>query len=265
MQTCSESLFSRAYWRAAAEEFKNLRTLVFAALICALSVAVTPLFVPVGENLRVMFTFLIFSVGASVYGPLMAVLVGLVSDNLAFFLAPSGPWFFGYTLSTMVAGFWYGLVLYRRRPTMLRLFASRAVVNLLVNVAMGSIWSAVLYGKGYLYYLVKSLVKNTILLPFEVMLLGALFALVLPAFRRFGLLKGVTAEDLKKLRFGSSAALIFGLDLLLAGGAAAYFNTTVDAGSLYLILGICLAGLGLLLLLWHLLRGHLARKSAGKA
>ncbi len=249
----SESIFSRAYWRAAVREFKSLRTLVFAALICAIATAVTPLFVQVGDNLRIMFTFLIFSVGASVYGPVMAVLVGFVADNLGFFIMPSGPWFFGYTLSAMVSGFWYGLLLYRRKPTMLRLFFSRGVVNMLVNVVMGSVWSAVLYGKGYLYYLAKSLVKNSILLPLEVMLLGALFAMVLPAFRRFGLLKGVTAADLEKLRFGKSALMIFGLDLLLAAAAAAYFGTTVEKGRIYWILAICFAAVGLALLVLHLI------------
>ena len=136
---------------------------------------------------------------------------------------------------------------------MLRLFFSRGVVNMLVNVVMGSVWSAVLYGKGYLYYLAKSLVKNSILLPLEVMLLGALFAMVLPAFRRFGLLKGVTAADLEKLRFGKSALMIFGLDLLLAAAAAAYFGTTVEKGRIYWILAICFAAVGLALLVLHLI------------
>ncbi len=240
--------FSRAYWREAAGEFKKLRSLAFAALICALSLVIDPLFIPVGESLRIMFTFLIFSVGAWAYGPLMAVLVGLVSDNLAFFLAPSGPYFFGYTLSTMLAGFWYGLLLYRRSVTLLRLFSARAVVNLFINALLGSVWSAILYGKGYIYYLVKSLLKNTVLLPFEVMLLGALFALLLPALGRR---LGVSAAGAEKLRFGQGAAWIFGLDLLLAGGAAACFGSTMEAGQVYYILGAALAGAGLMLLLVH--------------
>ena len=38
------------------------------------------------------------------------------------------------------------------------------------NVLLGSVWKAMLYGKGYLYYLTSGAVKNTIMLPIEVFL-----------------------------------------------------------------------------------------------
>ena len=250
----SEHLFSGSYWRAAADAFRSLRMVVFAALICALTTVVTSLFIPVGENLRVMFTYLVVSVGAIVYGPLMAVAVGAVSDVLGFLLAPSGPWFFGYTLSSMVAGLCYGLVFFHRKPSVLRLFASRLIVNYGVNVTMGSLWSAMLYGKGYLYYLAKSLVKNTIVLPIEVLLLGAVFALVLPAFGRLGLLPRWTQADAARLRRNNTAAVVFGLDLLVAAMAAAYFSTTVEAGRFYQVFALCIAAAGTALLVGHALR-----------
>ncbi len=33
------------------------------------------------------------------------------------------------------------------------------------NVLLGSVWKAMLYGKGYLYYFTSGLVKNTTMLP----------------------------------------------------------------------------------------------------
>ena len=35
---------------------------------------------------------------------------------------------------------------------------------------LGSVWKAMLYGKGYLYYFTSGLVKNTTMLPIEVFL-----------------------------------------------------------------------------------------------
>ena len=44
------------------------------------------------------------------------------------------------------------------------------IINDGSNVLLGSVWKAMLYGKGYLYYLTSGAVKNTIMLPIEVFL-----------------------------------------------------------------------------------------------
>ena len=59
----------------------------------------------------------------------------------------------------------------------------RLCVNYIVNVGMGALWSSMLFSKGYLYYLTTSLVKNTVMLPVEVAVTAAFFALLLPAFK----------------------------------------------------------------------------------
>ena len=44
------------------------------------------------------------------------------------------------------------------------------IINYGSNVLLGSVWKAMLYGKGYLYYFTSGLVKNTTMLPIEVFL-----------------------------------------------------------------------------------------------
>ena len=53
---------------------------------------------------------------------------------------------------------------------------------------LGSVWKAMLYGKGYYYYFTTGLVKNTTMLPIEVLLMVLMFQLALPALARSGLL-----------------------------------------------------------------------------
>lgn len=225
-----QSILTPGYWRRAAGELKNLRRLMFAALMCALSIVVGALYVTVGENLRVYFTFFITAVGCAVYGPVMGAVVAAVTDTLNFMLFPSGAYFPGYLLSEMAAAVIYGLLLYRRKITVLRLFTAKFLVNYLVNVGLGSLWSQVLYGKGYLYYLVKSLIKNSLLLPLEVMVLAALFAMLVPVFSRLGLLPGHDKRDLDKLTISSSAFTVFALSCLIGGGCSFYYSTTVETG-----------------------------------
>ncbi len=240
---------SPAYWQSAAGEMKNLRRLIFAALICALCVVIGALYITVGDNLRVKFTFFVMAMGSAVYGPIMGLLVGGVSDVIGYLLFPSGAFFPGYTLSSMLGGLVYGLFLYRKKITVLRIFGAKFLVNYFINVFLGSLWSQMLFGKGYLYYLTVSLVKNTVLLPVEVIALSALFAVALPTFSRMGLLPGHEKRDLEKLTLGQSIFPVFGLDCLLAGGASIYYSTTLPtAGPAFLVLGIVLliAGASLL-------------------
>ena len=54
----------------------------------------------------------------------------------------------------------------------------------MVNVLMGSCWSAMLYSKGYLFYFTNSIIKNTLLLPLEIIGLIAVFNVILPLLNR---------------------------------------------------------------------------------
>ena len=252
-----QSTLSPAYWKSSWAELKNLKRLVFAALICALGVVIGALFLSVGDNLRVKFTFLVFSVGSAVYGPVLGLLVGAVSDILGYLLFPSGAFFPGYTLSSMLGCLIYALFLYRKKITVLRIFGAKFLVNYLVNVGLGSLWSQILYGKGYLYYMTTSFIKNTVLLPLEVILMAALFAVLTPAFSRMGMLPGHAQKDLEKLYFSSSAFTVFGLDCLVAAGASLYYSTRIETG----ILGFrILAGVLVLLGAGLLIAGPMRRK-----
>lgn len=251
------SIFAPSYWRAAWGEVKNLRRLVFAALICALGIVVGAFYVMVGENLRVYFTFFITAVGAAVYGPVMAMLVAAVTDTLNFILFPSGAYFPGYLLSEMVAGLIYALFLYRKKITVLRLFGAKFGVNYLVNVLMGSLWSQMLYGKGYLYYLVKSLIKNSLLLPFEVILLAALFSVLVPTFARFGLLPAHDKRSLQRLTVSASVFPVMGIDCIIGGLCSFYYSTTIETGIMvFRGIGIGLMVLGVVLMIVGAIRSR---------
>ena len=49
-----------------------------------------------------------------------------------------------------------------------------------VNILLGSLWSAVLFSKGYYFYMASSTVKNLMLLPVEVILLVLFYQVTLP-------------------------------------------------------------------------------------
>lgn len=56
--------FSKAYWRDAAMELKDIRILVFAALMIALRVALKSLGIPIAADLKINIAFFINALGA---------------------------------------------------------------------------------------------------------------------------------------------------------------------------------------------------------
>ena len=182
------SVFSPSYWTCAAGELRRPRQLAAAGLTAALSAVLSSLYIPVGLNLRVSAAFLAVAFGSMVFGPVVGIFAGLASDLVGYLLSPGGVFFPGYTLSTVLEFFFYGLFFYRRRLSVLRILAVKFLVDYGIHVGLGSLWSWMLYGKGYYYFFMKSLIKNTILLPIEVIALAAVFRVFLPILVREGIL-----------------------------------------------------------------------------
>ena len=178
------------YWVDARAQLKNVRMLTLAGIITAASIVLEsfPIYL-LGTSLKIYFSFLVISLGCYVYGPAVGILVGFANDTLGFLISSFGePYFPGYLITAMLSGLIYGTLLYRQRITLLRLVVVRLVINYGSNVLLGSVWKAMLYGKGYYYYFTTGLVKNTIMLPIEVLLMVLMFQLALPALARSGLL-----------------------------------------------------------------------------
>ena len=182
------SPFSPAYWRSAAAQIKKPRMLTLTALFVALRIVVGMVPIPLGDNLHIFFTFFVNALGSAIYGPLLGLISGFSADLLGFILQPTGPFFPGYLLSSMLGSFFYGLFFYRARINGVRVLLAKLVVNLGVNVGLGALWSALLYGKGYLYTVTASILKNVVLLPLETAVMVLVFRAVHPLLTRLALI-----------------------------------------------------------------------------
>lgn len=179
--------FCFAYWRDAVLELKNLRTLIIAALIIAIRVALKQAFIPVGDSLSIYIGFIFTAVGGSLYGPVIALLAGTITDLLGFVVAPNGAFNPLFTLIEVFTTFLYALILYRQKITFGRILLAKLSVNVLGNIVANSLVMALLYGKGIYYYLVPRILKNIVMLPFEVVILAVIFGALVHPMVRIGL------------------------------------------------------------------------------
>ena len=183
--------FSADYWRDASREVRDLRKLLFSALMIALCIVLAQVpSVPLFGGAKVTWGFLARSVCAWVCGPVLGLVFACAEDLLSFFLTGGGgyPFFPGYTLTTMLGVFLYALFFYKSKITVRRVFFAKLLTNI-ENVTLGALWMAILSGKAWYVTAAGSAVKNLICLPFQTLLLMTLFTALRPVLARAGLIE----------------------------------------------------------------------------
>ena len=189
---------SPAYWHEANLAMKCLKLLVFAALMIAVTRALSLIpGIPIWHT-KLTWGFLARSVCALVCGPVLGLVFGFVEDILGFILQPTGDFFPGYTLTTMLGVLTYALFLYRAPLRIWRIFCAKLLTNV-QNVVLGALWMAILNSNGRFsletWYASASLsaAKNLIMLPVQTVLLVVLLRALQPALRQMGMLPRTAA------------------------------------------------------------------------
>ena len=166
-------------------DFRHSRTqeLVTLAVLIALDVIFTRFLSVNTPILRIGFGFLPVVVCAVLYGPWKAGAAHAVGDVIGAVLFPSGAFFPGFTLSAFLAGMIYGLFFYQKRLTPGRVFAASAVIMLVLNLGLGSLWISMLYGKSFIALVSVRIIKELIAIPIYMVTILFLDKTVIVALR----------------------------------------------------------------------------------
>lgn len=234
--------FSKGYWRDAASELTSTRTLVITALLIALRVVgkqFTIMLAPPALRIGLVAPF-VNALGAMIYGPVIALPAGLISDFLGYLLdASGGVYFLPYAVQEMASSFVFALFFYRQKITVPRVVLARFCVDLFVNIGIGS-WAGILYyqfymSTSYTALIIPAMIKNLCLFPLYSTLLTLLMAVFVPLTYKLDLTFDNSAGK-DSLRFGKRSVVLT-LILFCVTGASVFgymfyhFNNTSFSGS----------------------------------
>ena len=227
--------FSREYWRLSALEFKNTKTLVFAALMIALRIIFKAVRIPLGPYLNVNTAFVINALGAMSFGPVVAIAAAAVTDTLGSLIFPSGPYFFPFILVEIAGSLVFALFLYRTEITAVRVILSRFCICFFVNIVLQTPIMALYYemilGKYYVLIDIPRIIKNMALFPVEAAVLILLLKYVVPPLKKQGLVASST-DRLTLDKRGIALLIVLTLvSVATAGGYSlySYNHTSVSA------------------------------------
>lgn len=154
-------------------ELKDLKTLAASAMLLAIAVVLGFYRLQLTEYLRIGFDFIAKELTGMLFGPAVGCMVGGLSDLIAYIMKPVGGFFPGFTVSTMLAGTIYGMILYKRPVSLVRIIAANTTVTVLINLILNTYWLTILYGDAFLALFPARAIKQMIMLPIEIVLFYA--------------------------------------------------------------------------------------------
>ncbi|RHW44187.1 folate family ECF transporter S component [Bombilactobacillus bombi] len=132
--------------------------------------------VHVGPNfLKVGFGFIATALIGYYFGPWKSMLVGFISDVITNSLFPDGAFFWGFTLSAVVGGFIYGVMLYQKPATIGRILLTTILVVLIVDLGLNTEWVSILGKVNFMTMFWIRIWKELIFIPIQTGILVFVF------------------------------------------------------------------------------------------
>lgn len=164
-------------FRSSLRRLANVRTLVALACLTGLQVALKLVVsIQVTDTIRISLDYLVHVAASALFGPAAGILCGAAGDLLGFLVHPTGAFNPGFTLSAMMNGFLYGMMLYERPFSWKRTLLAQAMVVVITNLCMNTLWLQLYYGKAFFALLPARALKNLIQYPVDAAMMCALLS-----------------------------------------------------------------------------------------
>lgn len=169
----------------------STRSLVLCAFFVAIYIVLYFCNIKITNDIQFRPGYLAIAAAGMYGGPIMGALTGAVGDVLSM-LVTGGQgevFFFGFTASYALMGFFFGIVLHGGAITVVRSIAA-ALVEFLISIFLNTYWLMIMYyqGQNYFALLITRLPKCLIMLVISSVVLTVIMKALYTAFNRAGLL-----------------------------------------------------------------------------
>lgn len=156
------------------QEMSKTKKMILSALMITLSIVLSRFLSIKTPLLSISFAFVPVVLSAIWLGPKYTCLIAGISDVVGAILFPFGEFFVGFTISSILAGLIYGLILYKKqgeltsKQLIVRLIVATILVNLFINMGLNTLWLVIMYDKAFFVVLGGRIIKELIMIPIEV-------------------------------------------------------------------------------------------------
>lgn len=163
----------------------TIKSMALFALLLALKIILSRITGISFGIVKLTLGFIATGMTGYLFGPWLGALAGGLTDLMGFFLFPQGNYFPGYTLTSMITGLIYGILLYQKKTTFLRILVAVTLESLLCSLLLNTLWTSILFGKAFFAILPARILKNLLAIPLQTCILYLIFKYLQKPLKQF--------------------------------------------------------------------------------
>lgn len=156
---------------------KAVLRLTTSAMLLALSVILGFFKIPLSQVSEIRLQFLPVAAEGILFGPLYGGIVGGLSDILCYMVRPTGAFFPGFTISAVIQGMIYGLILHEDHG-LKRILLALVLDTVIVSLILNPLWLMILYGNSFIVVFSARIIKVLIMFPINALFLIAITRII---------------------------------------------------------------------------------------
>lgn len=171
---------------------KKTKKIVLAGIFIAMIVILSRFLSIKLPGYKIGFSYIPVYLSAILLGPVYTAVVSGLADIIGATLFPFGSYFVGYTISAVIKGIIYGVVLHKiykeelsNKEIIIRLIIASVLTQLLVNGVLNTFWIAITQDKAFFVIAGARFIKELIMVPVQVLTMFPIIKLLKPAINKF--------------------------------------------------------------------------------
>ncbi len=155
----------------------KIKKIIIAGLLLATTIVLSRFLSIKTPIVVISFSFIPLMLSGILLGPWWTMMIAGLADLIGALLFPFGAYFVGYTITSLLTGFVYGLFLHRKdeklnnKKFVLKLIISCLIVLIVCNGLINSLWIYITSKKAIMAILPTRLLKQIVMLPIEVVIM----------------------------------------------------------------------------------------------
>ncbi len=163
---------------------KKVQKAAFVGLLIAIEIVLTRFLAFEIQTIRIGLGFIPIALTAILFGPVTGGIMAVISDILGMIISPKAPYFPGFTLSALIVGVIYGIVLHKKKPSVGRTILAVSLIVIIVDITLNTIWLSIILGETVAQLLLVRVIKSVVMMPAMVVLIYAMWESLAPRIEK---------------------------------------------------------------------------------
>lgn len=154
---------------------KNTKNIAYLSMFIAMEVILSRFLSIQTPIVKFGFSFLPIAAASIMFGGILGGAAAAIADVLGAVMFPIGAYFPGFTVSAFLGGTLYGIIMHKKKSSILRTIAAVAIITIIVDLVLNTYWLTLITGKAASILIIPRVIRSAIMFPVQSALIYSLW------------------------------------------------------------------------------------------